>query len=133
MYLFRLSRIGQKFDEVNLQFAKTALLAILYTIWMVFELVLSPSLLPVSSPFAWLLSGSALTVLMYSALGPGTIADVSQQQGQKYVSASEANVILSMEPVFAALTAWLVLGEVTTVQELIGGGIILLAALIATR
>lgn len=133
MYLFRLSRIGQKFDEVNLQFAKTALLAILYTIWMVFELVLSPSFLPVSSPFAWLLSGSALTVLMYSALGPGTIADVSQQQGQKYVSASEANVILSMEPVFAALTAWLVLGEVTTVQELIGGGIILLAALIATR
>lgn len=44
-----------------------------------------------------------------------------------------ANVILSMEPVFAALCARLLLGETTSLEETLGGGLILAAALIATR
>jgi drug/metabolite transporter (DMT)-like permease len=64
---------------------------------------------------------------------PGTLADILQQNAQKYVSASETNVILSLEPVFTALCAWLMLGEVTSMQENLGGGLILIAALIATR
>ena len=76
---------------------------------------------------------TAWALLLYSALGPGTVADVLQQQGQKEVSASEANVILSLEPVFAALCAQVLMGETTSLVETIGGGLILLAALIATR
>jgi drug/metabolite transporter (DMT)-like permease len=72
--------------------------------------------------------------LLYSAMGPGVVADVIQTQGQSKVSsASEANVILSMEPVFAAVCAFFILGEVTTLPETVGGGLILLAALVATR
>jgi len=78
------------------------------------------------NPLAW-------AFLLYSALGPGTVADILQTQGQKSVSATEANILLSLEPVFTALCAFLVLGETTSVMENIGGGLILMAALIATR
>ena len=78
------------------------------------------------NPMIWLL-------LFYSAIGPGTIADVVQQQGQtKVASASESNIILSLEPVCTAICAYLLLGETTTLVETIGGGLILAAALIAT-
>jgi drug/metabolite transporter (DMT)-like permease len=141
LYLLRLSNLGPKFDEINLQFVKTTLLAVFYTLWLVAVPVLGSAGLSATTAvtttpgttFGWLMSGSAGLFLLYSAMGPGTIADVLQQQGQKQLSASEANVILSMEPVFAALCAWLILGEVTSIQEAVGGGIILTAALVATR
>jgi drug/metabolite transporter (DMT)-like permease len=142
MYLFRLSKIAPKYDEINLQFVKTGLLAVLYIIWWVAVTVVAvgggggggSSIFPlVKESFGWLLNGFAFIVLIYSAVGPGTVADVLQQQGQKQVSASEANVILSLEPVFTALCAWAVLGELTSTQEAIGGAIILGAALLATR
>ena len=75
----------------------------------------------------------AWAILLYSAIGPGTIADIWQQRGQQTVSASEANILLSLEPVFSALLAFFIMGEVTTPMEGIGGGLILLAAWIATR
>ena len=151
LYLFRLSKIAPKFNEVNLQFAKTGLLAVLYCIWWIVATVFfdqSGAVVAAStnsssaigllisflkSSFGWLLNGFAFITLLYSAVGPGTAADVLQQQGQKEVSASEANIILSLEPVFTALCAWLVLGELTSTQEAIGGAIILGAALLATK
>jgi drug/metabolite transporter (DMT)-like permease len=126
LYLFRLSQIGSKFDEINLQSVKTFALAILYSVWFFVSGGMSTTM-------GWTTHLVAWGALCYSALGPGMLADVLQQQGQKYVSASEANVILSMEPVFAALCATLLLGEVTTLPETIGGGLILLAAVVATR
>ena len=127
-YLFRLSKISSKFQEIPLQATKTLLLAVLYSIWVVG----SPGGISSIIGASWTTNIVAWLTLLYSALGPGTIADVVQQQGQKYVSASEANVLLSMEPVFAAICAWLLLGEISTTKELIGGGFILIAALVAT-
>lgn len=131
LYLFRLSKIGSKFDDIQLQFVKTTLLAVLYSSWLVISMVASPEN-TTTSPFGWLISGAALMTLIYSAFGPGTIADILQQQGQKYVSASEANIILSLEPICAALSAWLIMGEITSASEMVGGGIILFAALLTT-
>jgi drug/metabolite transporter (DMT)-like permease len=127
-YLFRLGAIGERFEEVKLQALKTTFLAVLYSVWMVWET-------KATGACQWLGWGNltAWALLLYSALGPGTVADVLQQQGQKEVSASETNVILSLEPVFAALCARLLMGETTSLVETIGGGLILLAALIATR
>ena len=59
------------------------------------------------NPLAWLL-------LLYSAVGPGAIADVLQNVGQTSVTAAEANVILCAEPVFTALCSRVFLGELTT-------------------
>jgi drug/metabolite transporter (DMT)-like permease len=128
LYLFRLSAIGERFDEIKLQALKTTILAVLYSAWLVWETT-------TSGACQWLgwQNLTAWALLLYSALGPGTVADVLQQQGQKEVSASEANVILSLEPVFAALCARVLMGETTSLVETIGGGLILFAALIATR
>jgi len=129
LYLFRLSLMGGKFDEIHLQAGKTVLLGVLYGLWcLATTLTTGDNILWVGwqNPLAW-------AFLLYSALGPGTVADILQTQGQKSVSATEANILLSLEPVFTALCAFLVLGETTSVMENIGGGLILMAALIATR
>jgi drug/metabolite transporter (DMT)-like permease len=141
LYLLRLAKLGPMFDEINLQFVKTTLLAVFYTFWLVGGTVLgggdglpkAAAATTMGASFGWLMNGVAGLILLYSAVGPGTIADVLQQRGQKQVTASEANVILSMEPIFSALCAWFVLGEVTSMKEAVGGGIILAAALVAAR
>jgi len=79
-----------------------------------------------SGPLVWI-------ALLYSAVGPGTIADVLQQKGQTSgVSPSEANILLSAEPVFATIFAMLLLGESSSLLELTGGGLIGLAAVVAS-
>lgn len=146
-YLFRLSQIAaspQKLDEVQLQFIKSIFLAILYSIWLIGTVMATTTNAgsfgsAMASAMAWattttgspLLLLAAWGALLYSALGPGTVADVWQQQGQRHVTASEANVLLSMEPVFAAICARLVLGETTTMTENLGGSLILAAAVIS--
>jgi drug/metabolite transporter (DMT)-like permease len=126
LYIFRLSYC-ELFDEIELQAAKTFFLAVLYTGWFAAAYIQSETCLweGWTSLVAWAL-------LFYSALGPGTLADVMQQKGQGTVTAAEANVILSMEPVFTAIMGRLFLGEVTSMQDRFGGGLIILAALIAT-
>jgi drug/metabolite transporter (DMT)-like permease len=128
LYVFRLSSIGDSYDEITLQAAKTFILALLYSAWFVVAAISSAtSLWPGWTNLAvW-------GLIFYSALGPGAFADIIQQKGQAVIAASEANIILSMEPVFTAVFGRLILGEVTSWQEKLGGGLILLAALIATR
>ena len=136
LYLFRLSKLSTLgLDEFRLQAWKTFLLAILYSVWMIGSFVTSGSsigFLPTCFPgwqnvTAWLL-------LTYSAIGPGTAADILQQRAQQHVSASEANIWLSLEPVFAALFGFLLLGEgFTSITEWMGGGLILAAAFIAAQ
>eukprot|EP00986_Skeletonema_menzelii_P007165 scaffold2782_cov145-Skeletonema_menzelii.AAC.2 len=72
-------------------------------------------------------------LLAYSAVGPGAIADLLQQQGQKDVTASESNIILCMESFFAAVCAFALLGEVSSLKEIIGGLFIVVAAISASR
>jgi len=129
LYIYRLSHCGTYYDEIHLQAVKTVLLAVLYTGWFGVASVQSETGLWLgyaSGATAWLL-------LFYSALGPGTLADVIQQKGQAAVTASEANVILSMEPLFTALLGRVLLGEATSVQEKLGGGLIIIAALVASN
>ena len=77
------------------------------------------------SPLAW-------GILLYSAVGPGAIADVLQSVGQSSVTPAEANVLLCAEPVFTALCSRVFLGELTSAREKVGGGLIMLAALVAS-
>lgn len=59
------------------------------------------------------------------------IAFLFQTVGQKYTSASRAAIILSMESVFGILLSVIILGEVVTVQVVIGALLILSAVIIA--
>jgi drug/metabolite transporter (DMT)-like permease len=146
MYIYRTSKLAKYYPELELQFAKTALLAIIYGSWFAFDAVTTLNaaaganksewsmevLTPLwagwnSSPFVWML-------LIYSAVGPGAIADLLQQRGQKLItSASESNVILCLESVFAACCAYTFLGEVSSIREIAGGAMIVFAAILASR
>lgn len=127
-YLFRLSAVGHLYDEIHLQAIKTFLLAVLYSIWCGVEAMV----LHGESQWIGWTNLTAWALLFYSALGPGTVADVLQQQGQSHVTATVANIILSLEPVFTALFGRILLGELTTGVEKLGGCLILTAAVVAT-
>ena len=61
----------------------------------------------------WMGAASIISwaIIAYSAIGPGAVADVMQSRAQERVKASQANVILSAEPLMAALLGVLILGE----------------------
>jgi drug/metabolite transporter (DMT)-like permease len=150
-YILRTSRLAGSYGELDLQFAKTALLAVMYGAW--FALDARSALLPLGAAGAggtaaassggwealtslwpgWDASPMVWSLLVYSAVGPGAIADLLQQRGQRGTSASESNVILTMESVFAAACAYAFLGEVSSVGEVAGGGLIVIAAILASR
>ena len=139
MYLFRVSILGPKHsnNEIQLQGVKTGLVALLYSVWWFVSSIMNAAEGETIGLFGslppWMVSSYVVWVaLFFSAIGPGTIADILQQKGQSVVSASEANVILSSEPVFATLFAVFLFGEGTSLFEIVGGGLILCAALIAS-
>ena len=134
MYLFRINVLGPKHPDLILQGVKTGLMAVLYSIWWSFSGGLfSAGKLALSLLPSWMTSSYVVwAALFFSAIGPGTIADVLQQKGQKDVSPSEANILLSAEPVFATIFAVLLLGEKTSLLEMAGGALILMAAVIAS-
>ena len=143
MYIFRTSKIASSYDELKFQFAKNSLMALLYGGWAAWTAVtaissavasgaggwseaLAPLWSGITSPWVWVL-------LVYSAIGPGSVADILQQKGQKETSASESNVILCLESVFTLLCALLFLGEVSSLKEVAGGLLIVAAAVLASR
>ena len=132
LYIYCLSHCGNH-NEIHLQAAKNVFLASIYTIWMLHTAVYATQEGGVDS--LWLgydqLGAWALTV--YSAAGPGTFADICQQKAQSYVSPSETNIILSVEPLFTAILGRVLLGESMTLPEKLGGALILIAAVLASR
>ena len=143
-YIFRTSKLASSYPELDLQFTKTALLAVMYGGWFLYTIITTLSsagtsffasgwleaLTPLwsgwASPFVW-------GLLIYSAIGPGAVADLLQQKGQQETSASESNIILTMESVFAAVCAFVLLGEVSSIQEIGGGLLIVVAAILASK
>lgn len=144
VYIFRTSKLAKSYSELNLQFTKTALLALMYGGWFISTAAstlssagtsfLSAGWLEALTPL-WSGWNSSLVwlLLAYSAVGPGAVADLLQQQGQKETSASESNIILCLESVFAAVCAFFLLGEVSSMKEMIGGLLIVVAAILASK
>jgi drug/metabolite transporter (DMT)-like permease len=54
-----------------------------------------------------------------------------QAMAQRHVSADKAALIYAMEPVFAALFAWLWLAELLTWKAAIGGAMVVLAVVLS--
>lgn len=129
LYMFRMSRLGKAHDEVQLQASKTFLLALLDSSWLVVSTIRNKG---TGRDDGGLMSLWVCTLLFYSALGPTTVADVLHQKGQSKMSPSEASVILSTEPIFSAICAAVLMGEIPSIQEGLGGGLILIAAVMAS-
>jgi drug/metabolite transporter (DMT)-like permease len=138
MYIFRLSSIGNQYPEIPLQAIKTLLIALLYTMWVVISatrcyFIDDGGWDAVAHLWLGWRSWQAWALLTFSAVGTGALADVLQQYGQKMVSASEANILLCVEPVFTMMLGRVLLGEVTSITEKVGGVLIVFAALLASR
>jgi len=135
IYIVRTAAIGDRYPEVSLQAVKTVVLAMMYTSWLVVSAITcfnAGGWEAVAGLWLGWQNLGAWALLLYSAIGPGALADVLQQNGQKEVSASEANVILCSEPVFTAILAFLIAGETTSATENAGGALVVLAAVLAS-
>ena len=130
LYFFRTSAIADSYDSLQLQATKNVFVACFYSLWCVVEMVARGGTAPWGGYDKSLL---AWALLLYAAAGPGSLADIWQQNGQATVTATVANIILSLEPVFTAIFGRLMLGELITGREKLGGGLILLAAMVASQ
>ena len=69
--------------------------------------------------------------LIYSGVVTTGIGFTLQVAGQKYSSPAHAAIIMQLETVFAALSGWLILGEVMGPKSLVGAGLMLAGMLFA--
>jgi drug/metabolite transporter (DMT)-like permease len=144
-FLFRANTVGIHYPTVPLHALADTFRACLYTMWLTSEVYFrfrrdddhkttatalwrtAQGLWP-----GWRQNPVAWAVLVFSAIGPGALASVLMQKGQKELSAAEATVILCGEPVFTAICAYIFMGEVTSFEENVGGALIFLAAALAS-
>ena len=68
--------------------------------------------------------------LLYLALVPTAFAGWLQAWGQAHVRAHEAVIIYTLDPVYGALFAWLLLGETLHTQGYLGCAVVLCANLL---
>lgn len=69
--------------------------------------------------------------LLYAGGLSSGVAYTLQIVGQKYTEPTTATLIMSLESVFAALSGWLILGEVMTAKELTGCVLVFAAVILA--
>lgn len=72
-----------------------------------------------------------LTAIIITGLFATTIAFFLQTYMQRFTSAAHTALIFSTEPVFAALFAYLLIGEILSPRGILGGALILLGMLIS--
>lgn len=109
----------QKFDATLLSIVQLFFVSIF---GMAFALVFEPMPSNISAASFW--------SLMFSAVFCTAFAFWMQTTMQRFTSASHIALIFTMEPVFGALTSFLILGEMLGPQGILGGVFIVAAMLI---
>lgn len=110
----------QKYDATLLAIVQLFFVSIFGTVFAV-----------IFEPFPAAVSAASFWSLMFSAVLCTAFAFFVQTTAQKFAPASHIALIFTMEPVFGALTSFLVLGEVIGVKGIIGGVFIVAAMLIS--
>lgn len=110
----------QKYDATLLAIVQLFFVSIFGTVFAV-----------IFEPFPAAVSAASFWSLMFSAVLCTAFAFFVQTTAQKFAPASHIALIFTMEPVFGALTSFLVLGEVIGVKGIIGGIFIVAAMLIS--
>lgn len=131
LYVFRIgafTKLG--LDGSQLQAWKSFFLAFMYSAWGFTDFALHR--VGTTTPFAGWKDPIIWLLIAFSAIVGGYLADVVQAKGQESVSASETQVILSGEPLFAALLGGVFLGEVLGPLGYLGGGLLLSGGLMCS-
>ena len=67
--------------------------------------------------------------ILYAGILSGGVAFVLQLFGQKHISAAPAAIIMSLEGVFATISAWVILNQILGLDNIIGCSLILIGVL----
>ena len=137
IYLHQFGRVAKLYDNVSLQSATCWIRCVMYLAWFLVDALIRHK--KAGKDWAGVLTMwpgwrdlRVWLLLLFSAVGSGALAGVLQQRGQAVLSVAESNIILSSEPVFASLCAWIFLGELMSPRESFGGVIICASAIVAT-
>src|SRR6202044_1804734 len=118
IHMIFISRHVQKHSVGSLAVVQVATTAILSTIAIPIA-----SAVHLEQPH-WRWSGTLVFAVLVTALGSTAFGFTAQTWAQQYTSPTHTAILISLEPVFAALTSWLL------AREHLGGRILLGAALI---
>lgn len=92
--------------------------------------LISGFIAPVVEIFPTEITRTVQIALLATAIPATSLAFLIQNWAQRFTSPTHTAVILTMEPVFAGLTAWLIGGEYLGVRQLLGGALIVAGMLI---
>lgn len=73
----------------------------------------------------------ALPAIIYAGAISAAVGYTFQIAAQRYVSSTQAVVLLSLEGVFASIAGWLILGELMSAQAICGGFLIMLGVFVS--
>lgn len=98
--------------------------------------VLSAMLLPIVAAAGWekprmVMSDTVIFAILVTSIGATVIAFSFQTWAQQHTSPSHVAILISLEPVFAALTSWLLVREHFGMRTLAGAAFIFAAILLA--
>lgn len=98
--------------------------------------LLSALLVPLAAVTGWerprlVLSGTAVFAILITAIGSTVIGFSFQTWAQQHTSPSHTAILVSLEPVFAALTSWLLAREQFGARTLLGAALILAGIFLA--
>jgi DME family drug/metabolite transporter len=71
--------------------------------------------------------------VIYLALVPTALAYWMFQNGLQSVSATAASIVSMLDPLVAALLAWVLFGETLGASGIIGGGLLMLSIFMLSR
>ena len=77
--------------------------------------------------------GDVVAHVLYLGIFPSSLAFVFLSGGIRAIGANRANVFVNLVPVFTALVAWALLGELFTLQKLAGMAVVIVGVLAAQR
>ena len=138
-YVLRMSDFGASGLSTDLtQGVKCILMAAVYLGWagvdVVFASAAGVRTMDELGAALWpgIASGAAWAALLYSGVVPGAVADVLQARGQAKVRASEAQVLLSAEPLWTAVLGAAVLHERMSPRDWAGAALIVGAVAVSS-
>lgn len=125
LHIIFISRYIEHHSSGALSFLQVATTAVLSTV--MFPLLGATHL---QQP-RWNWTGTLVAAVLITAIGSTVIGFSLQTWAQKYTSPSHTAILISLEPVFAAITSWLFAREHLGGRVLLGGALILAGILIA--
>jgi drug/metabolite transporter (DMT)-like permease len=104
---------------------------VLYTALQLLIVALASSVAALITERPLVIPGAAWPAILFTSVVTTALAFLVQSTVQQYTSATHTALIFSAEPVFGALFAWILAGEVLLPREMAGAVLILAGMLVA--